>query len=121
MFQNIGRKIQVLAEVCACIGILASIIWGLVVAVGQDAFLLGFVIIVLGTLLSWASCFLLYGFGEIIIQLEAQNRIAARTFNLLYQQNHPQNIHDATKCLQYATDYNPNAAMDDLGYFTAEE
>lgn len=76
MFNNIGRKIKVLASIIAWIGIIASIIVGVnfIVQSTDDIFAdipytlitLGIGIMIVGSLLSWLSSFLLYGFGELI-------------------------------------------------------
>ncbi len=71
MYNNIGKKIKVLAKVLAWIGIAASVISGLAMIiassrVGGPMALTGILAMVLGSLLSWVSSFVLYGFGEIV-------------------------------------------------------
>lgn len=67
MYNNIGRKIKALAKVLAWIGIIASIVFGIAVTVEEsDVAYLGFLIMPLGALVSWASSFTLYGFGELV-------------------------------------------------------
>ena len=72
MFDNIGRKIKVLAQAVCWVGIVLSIIIGLVVIVSAIAsdtligFLYGFIIMIVGSLASWVSSFFAYGFGELI-------------------------------------------------------
>lgn len=74
MFDNIGGKIKTLAQVVCWIGIVCAIISGFVIIVNdKDSFFLGFIIIVIGSLISWISSFTLYGFGEIIDQLKCSN------------------------------------------------
>ncbi len=71
MYNNIGKKIKVLAKVLAWIGIAASVISGLGMIIvssraGGAMSLIGILTMVLGSLLSWVSSFVLYGFGEIV-------------------------------------------------------
>ena len=69
MFSNIGQKIKTLAKVCTWIGIICSILCGLVVIFeGGDieSILIGFLIGIAGSLFSWIGSFLLYGFGQLV-------------------------------------------------------
>jgi hypothetical protein len=68
MFDNIGEKIKMLAKVVCCIGIVASIIIGVVAAIGADdiGIVICLLIVILGGLLSWVGSFVLYGFGELV-------------------------------------------------------
>lgn len=67
MFKNIGSKIQGLAVLETGLGIMASIlIGGIIMSQDESTIFLGFVIIILGSILSWISSFLLYGFGKLI-------------------------------------------------------
>ena len=67
MFDNIGGKIKTLAQVVCWIGIITSIIYGIVLmGTDDDLIFLGFIVMVVGALLSWVSSFTLFGFGEII-------------------------------------------------------
>ncbi len=66
MFDNIGGKIKSLAQITCWIGIVCSVIWGMVVWAAGLGFLLGLCIMVLGSLGSWISAFTLYGFGQLI-------------------------------------------------------
>ena len=88
MFDNIGKKIKALAQAVCCIGIIFSVISGIVIMVNEeDLILLGIVIILLGSLLSWVSSFTLYGFGEAINQLEYSNNISKEILKLLKPKN----------------------------------
>ena len=64
MFNNIGGKIKGLAEVLCALGIIASVIIGL--GMKNASMILVFLIIAGGSLISWISSFVLYGFGELI-------------------------------------------------------
>ncbi|MCH5212283.1 MAG: hypothetical protein J1G06_04650 [Oscillospiraceae bacterium] len=67
MFDNIGGKIKTLAQVVCWIGIIGSVISGIVmIATDDDLAFLGVIVIVIGSLVSWVSSFTLYGFGHLI-------------------------------------------------------
>ena len=67
MFDNIGGKIKTLAKVVCWIGIIACIITGIVqMATDEDLVLAGILTAVVGSLLSWVSSFVLYGFGQLV-------------------------------------------------------
>jgi len=67
MFDNIGGKIKSLAQVMCWIGIIGSVISGFVmIGTNEDLAFLGFVVMVVGSLVSWVSSFTLYGFGQLI-------------------------------------------------------
>lgn len=65
VFHNIGKKMKGLAELVAVFGIILSVFFGLVV-MGEISTWIGLGITVAGSLLSWISSFLLYGFGELV-------------------------------------------------------
>lgn len=67
MFENIGSKIKSLASVLHWIGIGASILAGLIMfATDDDLIGWGFLTMIVGSLMTWFSSFLLYGFGELV-------------------------------------------------------
>lgn len=68
MFSNIGGKIKTLAMVLTCIGIIASVSAGIsMLATGdEDLVLIGILIAAFGSIVSWVSSFVLYGFGQLI-------------------------------------------------------
>ena len=66
MFINIGRKIKLLAIVSTVIGMIASVVGGIIVMAELEQVLSGLGIIVGGCLFSWIGSFVLYGFGELI-------------------------------------------------------
>mgnify|MGYP007120306613 CR=1 FL=1 len=74
MFNNIGKKIKTLATVITILGISVSVIFGVAVIAGYMSYFRGFstgvasglIVMVVGSLASWISSFLLYGFGELI-------------------------------------------------------
>ena len=69
-FDNISGKIKTLAKVLCSIGIIVSVIAGIVVMCIEymDAYLIlpGLLIIIVGSLLSWVSSFFTYAFGELV-------------------------------------------------------
>ena len=85
MFDNIGGKIKTLALVCTVIGMIASVLWGLIL-LSERMVLLGVFVAGLGCLASWISSFLLYGFGELIEQQTINAAYSARIATLLSAQ-----------------------------------
>ena len=88
MYNNIGKKIKILAKVFFWIGIAGSVISGIVLMIqgkyeyavydyyyggyynesSYDAvfILYGLLVMIVGSLLSWLSGFFIYGFGELV-------------------------------------------------------
>ena len=67
MFDNIGGKIKSLAQVVCWIGIVCSVLYGIILIVAdEDLAFLGFVVMIIGPLVSWVSSFTLYGFGQLV-------------------------------------------------------
>lgn len=64
MFKNIGKKIKILAQVITWINILAFFVLGM--ALMDLSELAGFLVMIIGVIVSWLSSFLLYGFGQLI-------------------------------------------------------
>lgn len=65
MFNNSGEKLQVLAKVFFVLGVIASVIGGIILFVQSPQLpWLGFVIIVAGTFSSWVSSLVLHAIGE---------------------------------------------------------
>lgn len=82
MFENIGRKIKTLAKVICLIGIIISLINGIVIFIarpGAVGIAVGFVVIIVGCLGSWIGSFFTYGFGELIVKT---TKIAENTKSL---------------------------------------
>ena len=64
MYDKIGGKIKALVKAIAIIGIVASVIYGIVLlSLGQ---IWGIIYILIMPFLIWAGSFVLYGFGELI-------------------------------------------------------
>lgn len=68
MFDEIGRKIKILAKSFTVIGIIIFVIYGIIIFTNNR--LLGLAIMVGGSFLSWISSFVLYGFGHLIENTE---------------------------------------------------
>ena len=70
MFTNIGKKIKVLAIVITVIGILMYLVVGVLIIAesrGRDGqVFVGIAIMIIGSLMSWLSSFILYGFGQLV-------------------------------------------------------
>lgn len=64
MYTNVGKKIKRLARVVAVIGIVISVISG--ISMIYTSFLSALIIAAIGSLFSWLSTLVLYGFGELI-------------------------------------------------------
>ena len=83
MFDNIGDKIKVLAQVICWVGIFASVITGFMLMTQDDTLLLGFLVILFGSLGSWIGSFMIYGFGQLIENADALVALSARTNEML--------------------------------------
>lgn len=68
MYDNIGRKIKLLAKISFIILAVASVITGAVLlGTGEEiGLIIGLPILFAGPLLAWISSWLLYGYGELI-------------------------------------------------------
>ena len=74
MFDNIGGKIKTVAATIAWLGIIGSIIIGIIIiAEANDSYypsamgtLGGWLVMIVGSLSSWVSSFTLYGLGQLI-------------------------------------------------------
>lgn len=78
MYNNIGGKICGLARFFAVIGIIASVIAGVVLMVnarygGAIMSLIGLLVMALGSLVAWMASWCLYGFGELISKTDDIN------------------------------------------------
>ena len=64
MFNNVGKKLKWLAVFCTIAGAFSSIVYGAILMYSDSA-LLGFLVIIIGALISWLSSLLMYGVGEL--------------------------------------------------------
>jgi hypothetical protein len=91
MYNNIGEKIKVLAQVIAWIGIIGNVIAGFIlIAQGADSYngseaLIGVGILIGGSLISWIFSWFMYGFGELIVKTTeiAKNTASGASFDSL--------------------------------------
>ncbi len=78
MFSNIGGKIKMLAKILCWLGIILSVVFGILfITSGSPMYIngeytsyngvaLGIVTIIFGCLASWVGSFFAYGFGQLI-------------------------------------------------------
>ena len=71
MFNNIGKKLKVVAVVFCWIGIIASVVYGIIL-INNYQEVVGAVTIVVGALSSWIGSFALYGFGQLVENSDLQ-------------------------------------------------
>ncbi len=64
MFENIGGKIKTYSKVIAWVGIVLSVLFGIIGMFTN--ILIGIFYAVFGSLLSWVGSFFAYGFGEMV-------------------------------------------------------
>ena len=68
MFNNIGSKIKALAKVICWLGIIISVITGIIGIINgtEQSTVSGVITIIFGSLASWLGSFFAYGFGQLI-------------------------------------------------------
>jgi len=74
MWENIGSKLQKLAKVICWIGIILSVIGGIVMITQKQA-VLGIVYIILGPLFSWIGSWTMYGLGLVVESVENKGSV----------------------------------------------
>lgn len=95
MFNNIGGKIKTAAAVTCILGMIASVIWGIILF--SRSFLIGLLVMGLGGLFSWLGTFTLYGFGELIEETRRNREINQQLLAALKPQEPPVQTESA-KC-----------------------
>ena len=85
MFKNIGGKIKGLAKVICYVGIAISVIAGIFMIGfgsssdnGDTMIVMGCVVMIVGSLVSWIDSFFAYGFGELIENTTVIAELAAK-------------------------------------------
>ena len=85
MFKNIGGKIKGLAKVICYVGIAISVIAGIfMIGFGSSSYngdtmiVMGCVVMIMGSLVSWIDSFFAYGFGELIENTTVIAELAAK-------------------------------------------
>lgn len=92
MFDNIGEKIKTLAKVLCWIGIIAFVIFGIIVMTSDDDLILtGLLIMIFGSLVSWVSSFFMYGFGDLITSAQEVSFNTSKLRNLTFGNENPGN------------------------------
>lgn len=97
MFNNIGSKIKSLAVLVSVGGMISSILTGFILLLALDEMgaLIGIVIAIVGSALSWIGSFFTYGFGELIenssIIAKSGNNASFQYANTKNNVNTPQN------------------------------
>ena len=78
MFSNIGGKIKGLAKFICWVGIISSVVAGIVLIISShnsngyysytdtNMIIAGILVMLFGSILSWIGSFVLYGFGELV-------------------------------------------------------
>ena len=68
MFNNIGSKIKALAKVICWLGIIISVITGIIGIINgtEQSIVSGVITLIFGSLASWLGSFFAYGFGQLI-------------------------------------------------------
>ncbi len=106
MFDNIGKKIKILASVGCWLGIIISILYAVFLLfsgfalIVDDNFSSGIVSIftallvgVIGSIASWISVWPLYAFGELVDKTEDNERNTKKIIELLYHSISSNNTH----------------------------
>ena len=90
MYEKIGSKIKILAKVMFFIGSFGSIMAGVAFMIDKNEFnFIGIIILVVGIILSLATSWILYGFGELI---EKTSFIATNVYSSKNQKKENINI-----------------------------
>lgn len=92
MFDNIGGKTKTLAKVLCWIGIIASLVFAIVLwsqnSYRNPTVALGFGVLIGGALSSWIGSFFVYGFGELIDETTMNRRLNEEMYKMMYEQHH---------------------------------
>lgn len=84
MFHNIGGKIKGAAQVFCWIGIIASLLTGFVLMIagvalgGEMMVIIGLVVMIVGSPLSWVGSLITYGIGEMVQNSCIQTELAVK-------------------------------------------
>lgn len=66
MFDNLGKKIMMFAKISCWVGIAVSIIGGIYLCVDSYYWYIGLIVMFIAPLVFWACSLTLYGFGEMV-------------------------------------------------------
>ena len=90
MFDNIGRKIKFVASLICWVGIIGCFVLGGILlddAYYDIEYVIGYVILIGGPIISWVSSFFMYGFGELIEETSGIHSILCTKFCVQIQGN----------------------------------
>jgi len=116
MFDFIGEKIKKLAKVICWLGIISSVLLGFMIMSTEgdplistllglpmideeEIVIFGFLYMIIGSILSWISSFVLYGFGELIdTTMNISRTIDRKLDRLTLNRNTQSEVADGWKC-----------------------
>lgn len=84
MFDNIGDNLKGAAYFLCTVGIISSLITGMIIIITEKEVLIGILTIVLGALFSWISSCITYAIGEIAENTAQIRRESSLTYAKLY-------------------------------------
>lgn len=101
MHKEIGKKIKKMAIVIFVLEAILFFIGAIILmAINNDLFLVGILMMIIGPLLAWVSSFILYGFGELIDKTsEIANNTSRTSANAILQNCSQRSSHDELKKL----------------------
>lgn len=101
MYKEIGKKIKKLAIVIFVLEAIVFFIGGIfLMAINNDLFLVGILMMIIGPLLAWVSSFILYGFGELIDKTsEIANNTSKARANVVLENSSKQSSNEELKKL----------------------
>ena len=118
MFNNIGGKIKSLAKAECWIGIICSltvaiVLWNSGVGMGPE---IGLIVLIIGGLLSWIGCWLLYAVGEITedihaMRLQTEATVSRPKYVAAMEQMKQKNFDKAAKQFAEIAGYEDAAEM----------
>lgn len=83
LYSNIGRKLQVLAQIVFVVEALASVLGGMIMLIGGLWF--GILVTIFGALLAWISSWTLYAFGELVDKTVANEKNTRNILKILLE------------------------------------
>ena len=101
MYKEIGKKIKKLAIVIFVLEAIVFFIGEIILmAINNDLFLVGILMMIIGPLLAWVSSFILYGFGELIDKTsEIANNTSKARANVVLENSSKQSSNEELKKL----------------------
>ena len=90
MFDNIATKLKVCAVIFTILGVISSIIYGIILF-AEDLIGAGVLVIVFGSLSSWVGSFMMYGLGEAIEGIESIQYNTTKTESKIFHKTQMSN------------------------------